>query len=235
MWDYSRFSRDSFNADLANVDWNALLNKKPCDMDNLFSPFYNKFNKLINKHAPMKTISNRKAKQFSKPWITKGIRISIKIKSKLHASGDTANYKICSNKICTLTRLSKQQYYSKFLNDNLTNMKKKTWEGINNVLARKLKNSKLITSIKHPNDNDSVTSDPSRIANVLNDYFASVAPKLANKLPTVQRNYFNFMNRYNSPDSSFAFNLVTPAEVELEILRIPNNKSHGLFHVLCNC
>ena len=72
----------------------------------------------------MKTISNRKAKQLSKPWITKGIRISIKVKNKLYASGDTANYKIYRNKICTLTRLSKHQYYSKFFNDNLTNMKK---------------------------------------------------------------------------------------------------------------
>ena len=80
-----------------------------------------------------------------------------------------------------------------------------------------------------PNDNDSVTSDPSRIANVLNDHFASVGPKLANKLPTVQRKYFDFLNRSNSPASSFAFNLVTPAEVELEILRIPINKSHGLY------
>ena len=78
MRDFSRFSRDSFNFDLSNVDWNALLNKKkPCYADNLFSSFYNKFNKLISKHAPMKTISNRKAKQLSKPWITKGIRISI--------------------------------------------------------------------------------------------------------------------------------------------------------------
>ena len=34
----------------------------------------------------------------------------------------------------------------------------------------------------------SVTSDPSRIVNVLNDHFASVEPKLANKLPTVKRN-----------------------------------------------
>ena len=227
MRDFSRFSRDNFDADLFNVDWNVLLDKKPCDVDNLFS-FYNKFNKLINKHAPMKTISNRKAKQLSKPWITKGIRISIKVKNKLYASCDTANYKIYRNKICTLTRLSKQQYYSKFFNDNLTNMKK-TWEGINNVLARKLKNTKPITSIKVPTDNDSVTCDQRRIANVFNDHFASVGPKLANQLPTVQCNYFDFMNRANSPDSSFAFNLVTPAEVELEILRIPNNKSHGLY------
>ena len=106
----------------------------------------------------------------------------------------------------------------------------KTWEGINNVLARKLKNTKpSITFVKDPNDNDSVTSDPSKIANVLNDHFASVGHKLASKLPTVQRNYVDFMNISNSPDSSFTFNLVTPAEVRLEILGTPNNNSHGLY------
>ena len=151
--DFSRFFRDSFNVDLSNVDWNAPLKKNPCDADNLFSSFYNKFNTLTSKHVPMKTISNGKAKQLSKPRITKGIRISIKVKNKLYASGDTANYKIYTNKICTLTRLSKQQYYSKFFNDNLTNMKR-TWEGINNVLARKLNNTKPITFIKDPYDND---------------------------------------------------------------------------------
>ena len=63
--DFSRFSRDSFNFDLSNVDWNELLNKRPFYADNLFSSFYNKFNKLISKHAPMETISNPKAKQLS--------------------------------------------------------------------------------------------------------------------------------------------------------------------------
>ena len=92
-----------------------------------------------------------------------------------------------------------------------------------------MKNTKPIVFIKDPNDKHSVTSDPSRIGNVLNDHFASVGPKLVNKLPTVQRNYFDFMNRSNSPNSSFAFNLVTPAEVELEILRIPSNKYHGSY------
>ena len=94
----------------------------------------------------------------------------------VRAVGDTANYKTYRNKISTLTRLSKQQYYSQFFNDNLTNMKK-TWEGINNVLARKLKNTKPITSIKVPTNNDSVTCDQRTIANVLNDHFASIGPK----------------------------------------------------------
>ena len=59
--------------------------------------------------------------------------------------------------------------------------------------------------------------------------FISVGPKLANKLPSAQRNYFDFLNRSNSPDTSFAFNLVNPKEVKLEISRILENISHGLY------
>ena len=138
---FSRFSADCFNTEVSQVDWKAIVEKNSCDVNNLFSSFYNKFNKLVNNHAPMKIISNRKAKQLSKPWITQGLRTSIKIKNKLYASGDVSKYKTYRNKICSLTRISKQQYYFNFFDSNLTNMKK-TWEGINSILARKSKRSK---------------------------------------------------------------------------------------------
>ena len=70
-----------------------------------------------------------------------------------------------------------------------------------------------------------MSNNPDRIANILNEHFASVGPKLAHKLPSIQHNYFEFLNR----SYSFAFNLVTPSEVKLEISRIPNNKSHVLY------
>ena len=88
---FSQFSANCVNAELSLVDWNAIFETKLYDVNDLFSSFHNKFNKLVNKHAPMKTISNRKAKQLSKPWITQGLRTSIKIKNKLYASGDVQN------------------------------------------------------------------------------------------------------------------------------------------------
>ena len=182
------------------MNWNALFSNESSDVNKVFSSFYNKFNKLVNKHAPMKTISNRKAKQFSKPLDHKRL-----VKNKLYALDDTVKYKMYRNRICTLTCISKQQYYTKFFNDNLTNMKK-TWEGINSILARKSKNSKTVSFIKDPDDN-SMSNNPDRIANILNEHFALVGPKLANKLPSVQCNYFEFLNRSCSPATSFAFNL----------------------------
>lgn len=68
--------------------------------------------------------------------------------------------------------MSKQKYYTKFFNDNLANMKK-TWEGINEILSCNLKNSKPIQLLKDPNDNNycSISSDPKRIATILNEHF----------------------------------------------------------------
>ena len=195
---FSRFSAECFNTEVSQVDWKAIVEKNSCDVNNLFSSFYNKFNKLVNKHAPMKIISNRKAKQLSKPWITQGLRTSIKIKNKLYASGDVSKYKTYRNKICSLTRISKQQYYFNFFDSNLTNMKKKTWEGINSILARKSKRSKTITSIKDPSDSEKVTRDPLNIANVLNKHFASVGPTLTNNLPSAKRHFGDFLKRTKS-------------------------------------
>ena len=51
-------------------------------MNKLFSSFYNKYYTIIvNKHAPVKKLSNCKVKQLSKPWITNGIKVMIKVKN----------------------------------------------------------------------------------------------------------------------------------------------------------
>ena len=61
----------------------------------LFLSFYNKLNKIVNKHAPFKSISRRKAK---KPCITTGIRKSIQAKNKLLSEGNSATYKLYMQK-----------------------------------------------------------------------------------------------------------------------------------------
>ena len=109
--DYSRFSVDRFNDELSEIDWDPIIANGANCVNKLFSSFYNKYNTIVNKHAPMKTLSNRKAKQLSKPWITSGIRAAIKVKNKLYAFGVEVRYKQYRNKIYTLIRLSKRKYY----------------------------------------------------------------------------------------------------------------------------
>ena len=65
--DLSHFNPDSLNSDLATIDWSCIIKTHANNVDELFSTFYRNFNKIINKHAPIKTLSQRRIKQFSKP------------------------------------------------------------------------------------------------------------------------------------------------------------------------
>ena len=91
--DLSHFNHDRLNSDLATIDWSCIIKTHSNNVDELFSTFYRNFNKIINKHAPTKTLSQRRIKQFSNPWITKGIRTSIKEKkNRLYKIGDQEKY-----------------------------------------------------------------------------------------------------------------------------------------------
>ena len=124
MRDFSKFRANAFNSELANI---VLVSEHDniLDIDKTFSSFYKKLNSLTNKFAPLKLISSRKRKQFLKPWITSGIRTSIKTKNKLFFSGNYNKYKLYRNKLSSLIRMSKKshfssiQYYVKKLNMKL--------------------------------------------------------------------------------------------------------------------
>ena len=95
-------------------------------------------------------LSGRKKKRFSKPWITRGVRWSIKSKNKLFLSGDTEKYRLYRNDILTLTRLFKKMYFHEYFETNLSSVKK-TWEWINSLLNRR-GNRKFASKIKKPDN-----------------------------------------------------------------------------------
>ena len=221
--DYSNFSEECFINDVLDTDWDNSMTYG--SVDKCFSSFYNKFNKLINKHAPLKILSRRKAKQFSKPWITKGLRKSIKIKNRLFYSGDISKYKLYRNRIVSLSRLSKRLYYEAYFTTNLRNVKK-TWEGINELLNRQ-RNRKTVSALQRSN-NSGVTQNPSEITNIFNQYFASIGPRLARNISPSRINFQDYLVGTNH-FKSFFFDPVVPSEVDLEILAIPSNKVYGLY------
>ena len=106
--DYSKFSQRTFLQELSDLTWDSTLSAK--DPSKAFSTFYNKLNKLFNKHTPLRTLSKRKSKQLAKPWITKGLRKAINIKNELPYSGDRGRYKLYRNKVLLLSRISKSYY-----------------------------------------------------------------------------------------------------------------------------
>jgi hypothetical protein len=74
MRDFSRFSENKFINEVRQIRWNIVIEMHHRNVDKLFSSFYNKLNKLVNKHVPRKNVTKRDMKNFSKPWITAGIK-----------------------------------------------------------------------------------------------------------------------------------------------------------------
>ena len=72
---------------------------------------------------------------------------------------------------------------------------KKTWEGIN-TLINKHRKTKLVSSHQLP-ENRGTTQNQSEIANVLNNHFASVGPKLANSIPLSTRDFKDYLGDSN--------------------------------------
>jgi len=72
--------------------------------DNLFKMFIEKFESVHNKHAPLKELNRTEMKSRSKPWLTKGIRNSIKTKNTLYKeSKNVIHQKAFSDIKCTET------------------------------------------------------------------------------------------------------------------------------------
>ena len=211
---YRKFSRDTdenIHSELSEINWDLTMANCRDNADAAFSKFFNSLNKIINKHAPLRPLSKRKAKQFSKPWISRGLLKSIKVKNALFASGNYEKYKLYRNKILTLTRCSKKLYYQAYFNDHMSNIRK-TWIGINQLLSRNKKRCKPIVAPP----------------NVLNDFFSSVGQTLAASVPPANYHFSDYLPT-NNPSSSFFFEATTSMELETEILLLPSNKSHGLY------
>ena len=90
--DYSKFSQHAFLQELSDLTWDSILSAK--DPSKVIFTFYNKLNKLLDKHVLLPTLSKCKSKQLAKPWITKGFRKAIKIENELLYSGGRERYKL---------------------------------------------------------------------------------------------------------------------------------------------
>lgn len=82
-----------------------------------------------DRNCPIKKITNRN-KYLDTPWITKGLKNACRKKNTLYReflknrTEQVENkYKKYKNKLTTILRISKQEYYSKLLDRNKSNIK----------------------------------------------------------------------------------------------------------------
>ena len=138
------------------------------NFDAIFEEFYHIIKTITNTHALLQLLSSKQKRINSKPWITKGILISIKRKKTPYWS-DYVNgnevakslYKIYANKLKQIIRLAKKLYFDKQQQSHQHDSRK-----LRKVL-QKLPSKKSINSISHEtyDSNDILTSNPEEITN----------------------------------------------------------------------
>lgn len=235
--DYSKFDKEALISDLDAINWHEVLssNNDIIDVNTLFQSFYSKVNNCINRHAPIRKLSRKETKHMCKPWITPGIKTSIKIKNKLYKKYlksrsiyDFTKYKYYRNKISQLLRTSKQDYYQKYFQINNKNMKN-IWCGIKELINLKSRGSNPPSKISIGN---TTIKDPKAIAIAFNQHFSNIGRKLADSIPTTDIKPEDFLGP-QQPNSFYLFP-VTSTEIEDIISTLTSSKATGPFSIPTN-
>ncbi len=100
---------------------------------------------------------NDKARNNNKPWLTKGILKSCKKKNKLYrdfVKYRTVNaenkYKAYKNKLTTIMRCAKKDYYTNLLMENKSNIKN-MWKVLREVIGSKMNSSQPVYLMNEQN------------------------------------------------------------------------------------
>ena len=80
IWDYKNFNSKSFQSDIKEIDWSLATENNDVDLG--FETFFKRFSKTLDKHASYKEIRKENEIETLKPWITKGIKQSIKVRDR---------------------------------------------------------------------------------------------------------------------------------------------------------
>ena len=136
---YNDDSINSFKSALSNFKWEDLLTGQ--DVNNDFDIYMNTFTQLYNRYFYVREYKVKK-EHTSKPYITEGIRKSIKHRNKLQKLSAKwpltyeKEFKRYRNMLTSIIKTAKDSYYKSTLKDNAGNPSK-TWQIINDILKRK--------------------------------------------------------------------------------------------------
>lgn len=196
--DFNKIAIEKFNNLIAEVDWNDVMSSD--DTKNAYSLFHRKFSCLYDECFPLRYV--KLGYKDRKPWLSEGLKTSIKHKNKLFMKKNKNpdledEYKSFRNVLNKLLHKAERNYYRSLLFKCRNNMKK-SWKVLKDVINHKKKSA----SSSRFKVNDIITSDKKRISNGFNDFYINVGNNLAQKIPNSTRTPKDFVKDFN-PNSMF--------------------------------
>jgi hypothetical protein len=212
-----------FNAALQQHDFNHIL--QLLDVNTAMNYFHNEFCELYYKCFPLITLKRKYSN--NKPWLTVGLKQSIKRKNILykrflnHRTPETENdYKLYRNKVQHLLRVAERNHYHDVISYNKNNLKK-TWSVMKSII-----NKKQVT--KRPEfflHNNRKITNKSEIASRFNDYFVNIGSSLAHKIPDSNKSALSFLSE--SFNNVMFLNPVSRNELIIIIKQLKINSASG--------
>ena len=220
---YNKLNKEKFANSLKNIDFNTILQTQ--DANTAFDIFHGSFQNLFEKHFPLKTLSRQRSKD--KPWMNRELHALRKQRDK---------YKIQYNKgliekhiYTTHRNLTRKKFreaegnYFKNLFNREKDNTKEMWKHMRQTLnPRKYREktplNKLFIDGKSVNDDEAM-------AHGLNSHFCTVGKTLAEKLPTPNSSFKNFLRKRHQ--TQFKLESVSTNEVLDVIKSLQDKKSPG--------
>ena len=139
-------------------------------------------------------------KTQSRPWITKGILISIRKKVEIHSKSLKAKYrkrkealnqeyKICKNLLINITKKSKENVHKQYFKDNKNNLIN-VWKRNKEKILIKIANKPHLNCLKI---GEQYSTDSKKTAKHFNKYFGTIAKKYSQKKHQNQKRNFQII------------------------------------------
>ena len=175
---YSYKNKQSFCSDLAKIDWNEIYSLMDAQL--IFTRFHEIFLRLHNVNFPKRKIKLKYNNR--KPWLTEGLKQSIKNKNKSYMKSvkirlayNEMKYKTFRNKLKHVLLTAEKKHYADTLEANKSNMKK-TWTILKGIIN--LNKSKRVQE-KFKLQDETITDNKVTISEYFNTFFVNIGPNLA--------------------------------------------------------
>ena len=198
------------------------------DVNKCWNEFESIFSGTVFDHAPIKILSKKEQKLKAKPWITRGIIISINFKNlmfkfaiKDKTKKFSAHFRKYRNILNRVIECSKRLYYKQVIKKNKENSKK-LWKIVNDIVSTKSTSTCRINGVL--DECSKIVNDPKCIGNLMNKNFVNIADNLLKERKDVV-DLRNDEYLFDSIKNDFVFNEISDSEVENYIKNMNPNKS----------
>ena len=229
---YKNFREEEFLEEVARLDWTCIADKTR-SVDALMTTFLNKITDILNVIAPVHRLTHKELNLQKKPWITRGLLISMTKRDLIyrrflnatnltHKEDMLKLYKKYRNLIVVLLRKSKILHFRDYFQQNSANIKK-MWDGVKSIIQTSRRKSQFTPRRITSNGHD--VSSPKDIASAFNEHFSSIGKNLDSRIPTA-RHDFSYYLKSNVINNMFLAD-TTAEEVSKIIDGIQTSKASG--------